>query len=162
MRRRSFDSTAAFLRDGYVFASSRFDTWGTDLFTTRLLLQPTTFIRGEEAAGLFYDDDRFTREAAMPPTVQHLLQDKGSVQALDGEDHRLRKAAFLSLMHADAMSRLGEMFAEEWTGMLEAMPGPRRIVLHGFAREVLTRTACRWAGVPAGVTDARVSAANSE
>src|SRR5699024_12752490 len=24
-----------------------------------------------------------------------------------------------------------------------------------FAREVLTRTACRWAGVPAGATDAR-------
>lgn len=155
MDRHSFDSTAAFLRDGYAFASSRFDAWGTDLFTTRMLLHPTTFIRGEEAAGLFYDDDRLTREAAMPPTVQHLLQDRGSVQALDGEDHRLRKAAFLSLMHADAMSRLGEMFAEEWTGMLEAMPGPRRIVLHGFAREVLTRTACRWAGVPAGATDAR-------
>jgi fatty-acid peroxygenase len=58
-------------------------------------------------------------------------------------------------MHTEAMSRLGEMFAEEWTGMLEAMPGPRRIVLHGFAREVLTRTACRWAGVPAAATDER-------
>ena len=72
MSRRSIDSTAAFLREGYAFASSRFDTWGTDLFTTRMLFHPTTFIRGEEAAGLFYDADRFTREAAMPPTVQHL------------------------------------------------------------------------------------------
>src|SRR5699024_9212221 len=155
MRRRSFDSTAAFLRDGYAFASSRFDTWGTDLFTTRLLLQPTTFVRGQEAAGLFYDDDRFTREAAMPPTVQHLLQDRGSVQALYGEDHRVRKAALLAVMLAEAVRRLGEMRAEEGAGMLEAIPGPCRIVLHAFAREVLARPACRWAGVPTGATDAR-------
>src|SRR5699024_12546372 len=93
--------------------------------------------------------------AELRRAVNNLLQYKGSVQSFEGEDHRLRKAAFLSLMHAVAMSRIGEMFEEEWTGMLESMPGPRRIILHGFAREVLTRTACRWAGVPAGVTDAR-------
>lgn len=155
MIRHSFDSTVSFLREGYSFASSRCDTWGTDLFTTRMFLQPITFIRGEEAAELFYAGDRFTREAAVPPTVQHLLQDKGSVQALDGEEHRVRKAAFLSLMDAGAMRRLGELFEEEWATTFEDMPGPRRIVLHDFAREVLTRTAIRWAGIPAEVTDVR-------
>lgn len=92
MMRRPFDSTLSFLNEGYAFASSRCDTWDTDLFTTRLFLKPTTFIRGEEAAGLFYEGNRFTREAAVPASVQHLLQDKGSVQALDGREHRGRTA----------------------------------------------------------------------
>lgn len=155
MIRRPFDSTASFLNEGYAFASSRCDTWDTDLFTTRLFLQPTTFIRGEEAAGLFYEGNRFTREAAVPPNVQHLLQDKGSVQTLDGVEHHRRKQAFLSLMGEDAMSGLGEIFDEEWAETLDTRPGPRRIVLHDFARDVLTRTACRWAGVPLEATDVR-------
>src|SRR5690625_5312048 len=72
------DSTLAFLREGYPFASSRFEALGEDVFTTRLVLRPVTFLRGEEAAAMFYGGDRFTRQGAMPATVQHLLQDKGS------------------------------------------------------------------------------------
>ncbi|WP_246475653.1 cytochrome P450 [Brevibacterium renqingii] len=150
--RQPIDSTAALIRDGYAFAARRSETWGTDLFTTRIFLQPTTFILGEEAAALFYDGEHFTRMGAMPPTVQHLLQDKGSVQALDPPVHGRRKEAFLSLMGEEAMGRLGEIFDEEWTQTLDRLPGPRRIVLHDFARQVLTGTACRWAGVD--VTDA--------
>lgn len=155
MSLRRFDSTIPFLREGYAFASSLCDTWNTDIFTTRMFLQPVSFIRGGEAAGLFYESERVTRDAAVPPNVQHLLQDKGSVQSLNGEDHHRRKAAFLSLMDGDAMRRLGDLFDEEWADTLGALRGPRRIVLHGFAREVLTRTACRWAGIPLEVTDVR-------
>ncbi len=37
---------------------------------------------------MFYSGDRFTRTGgAMPPTVLRLLQDKGSVQQLDGAAH---------------------------------------------------------------------------
>src|SRR5699024_2748272 len=68
------DSTLAFLREGYPFASSRFEALGEDVFTTRLVLRPVTFLRGEEAAAMFYGGDRFTRQGAMPATVQHLLQ----------------------------------------------------------------------------------------
>ncbi len=148
-----FDSTLPFLREGYSFVSARCDAMGTDVFTSRMLLRPVTFLRGEEAAGLFYDDGLFTRQEAMPPSVQLLLQDKGSVQALDGSAHRHRKHAFLSLMGDGAMRRLGEIFDEEWAAMLEAITEPSRIVVHGLAREILTRTACRWAGIPLGRTD---------
>ncbi|WP_129658598.1 cytochrome P450 [Rothia halotolerans] len=150
---RPFDSTVAFLREGYPFISSRCDQLGTDVFTTRLALRPVTFIRGEEAAGIFYDGDRFTREAAMPPTIQHLLQDKGSVQALDGEAHHHRKQAFLSLMGRDAMDRIGDLFEEEWHTALRQVEGRDSVVLHDLARQVLTRTACRWAGIPLSETD---------
>lgn len=153
MARPPFDSTVAFLREGYPFISSRCDALGTDLFTSRLALMPVTFIRGEEAAGIFYDRDRFTRAAAMPPTIQHLLQDKGSVQSLDGAAHTRRKQAFLSLMGSEDMDRLGTIFEEEWRAAAEHPGDRQRIVLHDVAREILTRTACRWSDIPLAETD---------
>ena len=144
----AFDSTLPFLREGYPFISSRCDEWETDLFTTRIALRPVTFIRGEEAARLFYDGERFTREAAMPAGIQHLLQDKESVQALDGDEHRWRKRAFLTLMDEESVRRQGEVFDEEWDDAWSRLPRRRTTVLHEFARAVLTAAACRWAGIP--------------
>ena len=110
-----FDSTIPFLREGYSFVSSRCDALNTDLFTSRIGLRPATFIRGAEAAELFYDKNHFTRQGAMPPTVVHLLQDQGSVQALDGDAHRQRKRAFLDLMSDAAMQRLGDILMSTGT-----------------------------------------------
>lgn len=148
-----FDSTVSFLREGYSFVSSRCDELNTDLFTSRVALRPATFIRGAEAAEMFYHGDRFTRDGAMPPTVQKLLQDKGSVQALDGKAHQHRKHAFLSLMGADAMTRLGELFDQHWDETIQRLPTQRHLNLHDIAREVLTRTACSWAGITVNETD---------
>lgn len=153
MRTIPADSTVAFLREGYPFASSRFEAIGRDLFRTRLALRPVTFLRGQEAASLFYDDNRFTRQGAMPPTIQHLLQDKGSVQSLDGAAHRHRKQAFLSLMGPESMTRLGEIFDHEWHHSLDRLRGSGRVVLHNLSQVVLTRTAVRWAGIPLQAAD---------
>lgn len=148
MRAVPFDSTIAFLGEGYPFISSRCETLGVDLFTSRLGLRPVTFVRGAEAAKMFYAGDRFTRVRALPPSVQHLLQDAGSVHALDGDAHRHRKAAFLSLMSPQEMGRLGELFEDQWHAAAQRWRGPNKVVLHEQAREILTRTACAWAGVP--------------
>lgn len=153
MSRAPFDSTIPFLREGYPFISARCDALGTDLFTSRVALRPVTFIRGEEAAGIFYDDDRFSRAGAMPPSILHLLQDSGSVQSLDGDEHRVRKHAFLSLMTPAAMTRLGDIVEEEWRAAIDHVRGERRVVLHDVARVVLTRAAVRWAGIPLTETD---------
>ena len=148
MNRVPFDSTIAFLREGYPFISSRCDVMSTDLFTSRLALRPITFVRGAEAAELFYGGDRFTRVGALPASGQHLLQDRGSVQVLDRDAHRHRKRAFLSLMTPEAMSRLGELFETQWRAAEQRWRGRQKIVLHEQAREILTRTVCAWAGVP--------------
>lgn len=160
MTRDVFDSTVPFLREGYPYISSQCDALGTDLFTSRVALRPITFIRGQEAAGLFYGGNRFSRSAAMPPSIQHLLQDKGSVQALDGAAHHRRKEAFLSLMGQDAMRRLGEIFEAEWQSAVQRVGRGQRVVLHNMIREVLTRTACRWSDVP--LTEAQVPRLTTE
>lgn len=148
VRLRTVDSTLAFLREGYTFASSRCDALQTDLFRTRIAFKPVVFMRGAEAAEFFYAGGRFTRRGAMPPTVVHLLQDKGSVQTLDGGTHQHRKAMFLSLMDDASVDRLVGIFDHQWHEALQRWRIQGRIVLHDEVREVLTRSAAEWAGVP--------------
>jgi len=93
-----FDRTLALLAEGYRFLPDRFERFGTDMFTTRLMLRKALCVRGEDAARMFYQPGRFTRRHALPPTTLALLQDYGSVMALDGEAHKKRKAMFMSLL----------------------------------------------------------------
>ena len=77
--RDTWDMTLPFLRTGYPFISQRCNELGTDAFLTRMMLQKTLCMRGEEGAKVFYVPDRVTRKGALPITVLKLLQDKGSV-----------------------------------------------------------------------------------
>ena len=146
------DQTIAFLREGYDFIARRCRDLGSDVFAARLMLQPVTCLHGAEAAEMVYGNDRLTRRrGAMPPTVLRLLQDKGSVQQLDGPDHRHRKAMFVDLLMTDAAeaSFIG-IFREEWRLALDDWAERPSIVLLDEAYLVLTRSVCRWAGVPLG------------
>lgn len=142
------DNTIPLLREGYTFISSRCDAMQTDAFRTRLMLQPAVCVRGPQAAEMFYHPDRFTRKKAMPPTTLRLLQDMGSVQLQDGADHRHRKAMFMAMMTPDRLERIVEIADEEWSRHLLAWEHRASVVLFDEMREILCRTACRWAGVP--------------
>ena len=153
MRTVPFDSTLAFLREGYPFIASRCDAAGADLLTTRLVLQPVTLLRGAEAARVFYDGRHLTRQGAMPAFVQHLLQDEGSVQSLDDAAHRRRKRVFLSLLGTEAMDRLGTLYEAEWDRALARLHGSGRVRLAHLSRIVLARMALRWCGIALETVD---------
>jgi fatty-acid peroxygenase len=159
-RLAGFDHTLAFLHEGYNFISRRCAALGTNAFRARIMLSPVLCARGSAAAQFFYDGDRFTRRrGAMPPTVLRLLQDKGSVQQLDGAAHRHRKALFVDILMGDeAEATFLEVFRAEWAAALDDWTGRREIVLFDEANRVLTRAVCRWTGVPLdGKDDARMA-----
>lgn len=81
-RERGFDSTPAFLSEGYEFISTRCRRHRSDVFATRLVLGRVVCAMGEDAARMFYRPGRFTRQDALPPTALLLLQDRRSVQLL--------------------------------------------------------------------------------
>lgn len=110
------DSTLNFWREGYLFGQNRFERFGTDALRTRLLGRPITILRGVEAARFFYEGDRFTRTGALPISVVHSLQDEGSVQTLDAEDHRRRKERFTSVLDERGNEDLVEAFDSQWRG----------------------------------------------
>lgn len=148
-----FDQTLSLLREGYGFISSRCDELGTDIFATRLMLKPVICVRGAKAAQMFYDGERFTRrKGAMPPTVLRLLQDKGSVQQLDGAAHRHRKAFFVDLlMDERKIEEFLDIFRACWLDALNIWSSRSRIVLFNEANLVLARAARRWVGIPEGI-----------
>ncbi|MEE2861124.1 MAG: cytochrome P450 [Pseudomonadota bacterium] len=148
-RTTGFDQTLAFLREGYRFIGSRCDALQTDIFRTRIMLRRVTCLRGEAAAQMFYGGGCFTRRGAMPPTVLRLLQDKGSVQMLDGAAHRHRKALFIELLMGRQAERdFLHIFEAEWQVAMLRWSRQPRIVLLDEVNLVLTRAACRWTGVP--------------
>ncbi|WFE94315.1 cytochrome P450 [Micromonospora sp. WMMD987] len=145
---RSPESTLAFLREGYRFISTRCERYGSDVFTARLLLEPTICLRGRAAVELFYDTERFRRAGAAPKRGQRTLTGEGGVQGLDGPAHADRKAMFMSIMTPSAVQRLGRLFADEWRNRLAGWAGSGPLVLRDEVGPVIMRAVCAWAGVP--------------
>jgi len=147
-RDSSPESTLALLRDGYDFITNRCRHYDTDIFQTRLLMQNTICITGEEAARLFYDQTRFIRQGAMPLPLQKTLTGQDSVQGLDGEAHRVRKALFLSLMTESSINDIVRRHDAYWDEFIRRWAAQGRIVLFDEMQEMLCRTVCAWSGVP--------------
>jgi len=149
------DSTLSFARDGYLFITKRCDTLGTDLFRSRLMLQPTIFMRGEEAARLFYDNEKFERAGVAPSRLQETLFGRGGVQGLDGASHRCRKGIFLSLMSAERIARLGELSVEQWRRFAASWEHQNEVVLFDEVCEILCRAVGAWTGIPLPESEVR-------
>ncbi len=146
----------ALLTQGYAFVSRTCDELGTDAFRAGVTGRQVTFLRGAEASRLFYGGEgAFTRAGAVPTFIQHLLQDEGSVQALDGAAHHHRKAMFRALLTSSDAGTIVAAFAEDFARGARYWAGQDRIVLHDQAELLLTRTAMRWAGVPLTGTSVR-------
>jgi fatty-acid peroxygenase len=151
-RSDAFDDALGFLLDGYTFGQRRFRRLGTDAFSTRLAGRRATVMYGAEAARIFAEGDRFSRERAMPTSVQHLLQDEGSVQTLEGAAHHHRKTMFMQLLQPSSVDALAERFDAEWIATVERERGRTRS-LYDVAVETLTRAALAWCGIPSEVVD---------
>lgn len=142
------DSTLALLEEGYAFIPKRCRRLGSDIFETRLMLKKAICVTGPDAVTMFYEDGRFTRAGAMPPTTLRLLQDKGSVQQLDGAAHHHRKQLFMALMGPDALDDMAASVANQWHAFIAKWAQQDEVVLQDEVEEVLTRAVCNWAGVP--------------
>jgi fatty-acid peroxygenase len=145
---KGLDSSLALLSDGYTFIQKRCRRLNTDVFQTRLMLQRTICMRGQEAAKLFYDRDRFVRSGAAPKRLQNTLLGRGGVQGLDGEAHRRRKAMFMALMSSEEVGRLADLTAVQWRAYAEKWADMDKVVLFDEVMEILCRAVCAWAGVP--------------
>jgi fatty-acid peroxygenase len=148
------DDTLAFLRNGYLYGTRRFRKVGSDAFEARLSGMRAVVMHGREAASVFYEGDRFSRERAMPSSVQHLLQDEGSVQTLEGPPHRHRKTMFMRMLDDASVARLVEAFGHEWRRVRAEHAG-HEVPLYDVGNLVLTRSALAWAGIPGDRVDDR-------
>jgi fatty-acid peroxygenase len=137
----------ALLREGYDFIPRRCRRYGSDLFLTRVMLQPVVCMSGPEASELFYGGERFTRRRAIPRPTLTLLQDFGSVQGLDGDAHHHRKAMFMRLADPVTSAELGLLFRDRWRAALADWRRRGTFALDDAVRELVCAAVCDWAGI---------------
>lgn len=142
------DSTLAFKRHGYAFIGRRCEHFGSDIFATRLLGKRHYCVRGADAARMFYEPGRFTRQGALPAFALKLLQDKGSVATLDADAHLRRKRMFMTLMTAERLNAIAQLAEEGLRDEVRQWSHGSRIRLHPVFRSALCGAACRWIGIP--------------
>lgn len=144
----TLDATLALLREGYTFIQSRCRKYDTDIFQTRLMGEKVVCMLGEDAASVFYDEQKFRRRGAMPKRVQKTLVGEHGVQTLDAIPHEHRKAMFMSLMTAENIDRLVQLHLHHWRERLPDWERRNGIVLFDEMRCVLAQAVCEWTGVP--------------
>lgn len=142
------DLTASMMREGYQFLRNRRRGVHSNIFETHLLGERVICLSGEKAAELFYDTQKFIRKGAAPKRVQQTLLGEKGVQTLDGEAHRNRKKAFMSLMGDDQIAQLKRMAVGQWDMKLKQWETQEKVTVYQEAQELLLRLACQWAGVP--------------
>lgn len=146
-RAAAFDSTLQLIRDPYRFISRRCKQLASEVFYTRILLQPTICMTGAKAAELFYNPEHFIRNGAAPEFLQATLFGKGGVQGLDGAAHQHRKALFLYLLAPQQLTRLIHEVTNCWPEASAQWQQQGTIVLYDEIQLLLTKAVCRWAGI---------------
>lgn len=154
------DSSLALLHEGYRFGINRYRALGSNIFQTRLLLQRTICMRGEDAARLFYDEQRFARRGAMPRAIKKTLLGMGGVQGLDDAEHKKRKAMFMALMSPGRTQALQALVQAQWRLCIGRWQDAGRVVLLDELEELLCRSVCAWTGVPLADAEAPARAAD--
>lgn len=138
------DQTLRLLGEGYDFLPRRGLQRGRRWFEMRLMLRPVVCIAGGDAPEVLYQPDRFTRVGALPPTTLRLLQGVPSVNQLDGDAHRHRKAGFMRLMNSPSITDITHRFTASWR---KRMQDGRTVSLLDEAELILTEAALGWVGV---------------
>lgn len=145
---KSLDSSLALMKEGYLFIQNRVERYQSDLFQARLMGQQVICMRGEEAAKVFYDAEKFQRNGAMPKRIQKTLTGVNAIHTMDGDAHILRKLLFMSLMTPSHQKRLAELAMEQLQASSSKWEASEKVVLFEEAKEMLCRIVCYWAGVP--------------
>ncbi|MAT71419.1 MAG: cytochrome P450 [Planctomycetaceae bacterium] len=142
------DHSLSLLSDPYRYITKTCDRLKTDVFYSRLLLQKVICMRGKEAAKLFYDSSRFSREGVSPSRIAKTLFGQGGVQGLDDEAHLHRKAMFMSIVRPDRVDELAATFRDVFQQRLVQWTKMNSVLLYRQVQEIITIAVCRWAGVP--------------
>ncbi|PSM38224.1 hypothetical protein C6Y14_38505 [Streptomyces dioscori] len=164
-----FDSTTALLVQGYTWLPDRRRRSRGRPDQTRLMGKEPVVPHAPDAVRFFCDETEtethIKRQKALPrplplplPLLDTLFE-RGAVHTLDGPQHRVRKAMFMSLlMDRDGLGSLADHLGAEWDRARERWAGGDRAALFDEASVLLTRAVCAWSGIPRTDGEARETA----
>jgi fatty-acid peroxygenase len=152
------DSVWALRRRPFSFIGDECRRLQSDVFAARLALMPVICMSGAEAGALLCDPARFVRHRAAPAPMRNVFFGRGTVQGLDSDAHRGRKALFVDVLRPEHVAQLQSAVGSEWLAAARrwAERGTE-VVLYDAMRTVLARAVCAWAGVPVADQDAEAT-----
>ncbi|GAA1823115.1 cytochrome P450 [Planosporangium flavigriseum] len=151
--RALLDRSLLFFLEGYTFTIKRYHRWRARAFETRLLARRSVVMAGRDATSLFYDADRIVQSRFVPWPIRTTLFGAGAVHFLEGEEHRHRKAMFMSMVTEESVAALAAATARRWDAASDRWEAADRVVLFDEAVQVLGSAAFTWAGIPVERTD---------
>lgn len=147
-RAKGIDNSLSLIKEGFHFLPNQRKEVESDIFKTRILGQKAICICGEEAAEVFYDNDKFKRKGALPKPLKMSLFGDGSVHGLDDEAHKNRKRMFLSMFTPERVEDLKKIALKHLDAKANKWETSDHVNLFEEMQEILTRAGCEWAGVP--------------
>lgn len=146
---KGIDNTIKLMMEGYNYISNRRKRFGRDIFETRILGgQRAICIAGEEAAKVFYDEEKLIRKGAAPKRIRHTLFGEHAIQTLDHSKHRHRKELFMAIMTKEKLEYVKVIMERQLNDALNSWEEKERIVFYREIVLLLTNVACEWVGVP--------------
>lgn len=142
------ENTLKLKKEAYDFIPSRMKKLETDIFSTHLMAKKVICITGADAVPLFYDQNKFTRKDAAPGYVKKSLFGQKTVHGLEGEEHKERRAFFLSVLTKQEQDRFIRIFKEYLDKSISVWEFHEPIVLYNEIKEALLVCACQWASIP--------------
>lgn len=142
------DSTPGIFFKGYSYFHDQFVERKTDIFETRLFFKKAIVMRGEQAAKIFYDTGKFSREGATPNRFKKTLLGEGGVQGLNEEEHEHRKSMFMQIMNGDSIDHLEQTFEDHLDRAITEWQKQEKIIFFEEIEKVLFLAACDWVDVP--------------
>lgn len=147
-REEGIDHSLQLLKEGYHFITNRQKNLQSDVFETRLLGKKTICMVGANAARIFYDSSKFERQDVVPNAVVKTLFGKNAVQTLDGEEHRVRKGLFMSVMNREKLGKIKDITAIEWEKAIDQWSKMSQVELYEEVKQLFCRVAFQWIGYP--------------
>lgn len=145
---KGLDSSFALMKEGYNFIRRRCEVHKSDIFTTRVMLQPAICVSGEEAAALVYDNKYFVRKPVASKRIQKLLFNEKGSQIPDDTLQIQRKEMFKSLRGPEQISQLAGIIREQWLFTAKQWESEKLVHLFDEVQKLMFIVACQWAGVP--------------
>src|SRR5690625_3740145 len=141
------DHTLNLMREGYMYISNRCHSFQSNIFETRLFGKQAICMRGNEAAELFYDSEKFKRNGATPKRVVRSFFGNESVQTLDENTHRHRKERLMSVMTSACLQQRVDITKHNWKEMSTKWEQRDKIILYEEVQKLLCTAAWEWVGV---------------
>lgn len=143
---RGWDNRIQLMLEGYLFVQNRCNHLDTDVFQTKLGGKNVICMSGQEAAEIFYDEEKFERLKVLPQIK--LTPNANEKMSIHNLDDKQWEQLFNELLSSTRINELNSLYLKKLQERLENWTKQEQIIFFDEMKQLLTEVACQWTGIP--------------